>query len=442
MPLPILGSSGCLPVAAAPAGAADVEVTGIRRSIATGRPSSPGRTPRRARRARSTATASTAPTEPITAENLAQAELCYRGVLNNSAKLYGSAFNLKDRLDPQAVRRHRGGRQAAAAVERAGGPHGPEAGQGVLRRRRHRREVEPRSSKVVPGKSATTEAVDEKPGPDPADQAVRLEGAQGAVRRQHQHHRQEGPAAARHPARQPVERRRGRRVRRLLPLLRHPRDGLPRRPARRLLRRGAPPQGRQPPAPAGARRRRAPRAARGRWRRTGSATPACRRGRSTPSRAFYPFTENRLLWMTSTGSSKRYGADPERVTVGGSSSGAVGSMNVGFRHPELFAAAYPSVGRVRRVPAIALEGKLDREGARPAWPTARPPTTTAWTGPKFAAEHRGDLPFLGWACGRHDGYATWQEHIDMVKAMTAAPPRLRLRLEQRRPRRRRQGHGG
>jgi hypothetical protein len=39
-------------------------------------------------------------------------------------------------------------------------------------------------------------------------------------------------------------------------------------------------------------------------------------------------------------------------------------------------------------------------------------------GPKFAAEHHEDLPFLGWACGRRDGYATWQEHIDMVKAMT------------------------
>src|SRR5262245_28392767 len=37
---------------------------------------------------------------PITSQNLAQAELCCRGVLNNSAKLYGSAFNLKDRLDP------------------------------------------------------------------------------------------------------------------------------------------------------------------------------------------------------------------------------------------------------------------------------------------------------------------------------------------------------
>jgi len=44
--------------------------------------------------------------KPITAENLDQAELCYHGVLNNSGKLFGSAFNLMDRLDaakPYAV---------------------------------------------------------------------------------------------------------------------------------------------------------------------------------------------------------------------------------------------------------------------------------------------------------------------------------------------------
>jgi hypothetical protein len=41
-------------------------------------------------------------------------------------------------------------------------------------------------------------------------------------------------------------------------------------------------------------------------------------------------------------------------------------------------------------------------------------------GPRFAAARHDDLPFLCWACGRNDGYATWQEHIDMVKALTAA----------------------
>src|SRR5262245_5487722 len=38
--------------------------------------------------------------QPITAENLDDAELCYRGVLNHSARLFGTAFNAKDRLDP------------------------------------------------------------------------------------------------------------------------------------------------------------------------------------------------------------------------------------------------------------------------------------------------------------------------------------------------------
>jgi hypothetical protein len=41
-------------------------------------------------------------------------------------------------------------------------------------------------------------------------------------------------------------------------------------------------------------------------------------------------------------------------------------------------------------------------------------------GPRFAAERREDLPFLGFACGRNDGYATWPELIDMVRALTAS----------------------
>jgi predicted peptidase len=58
-----------------------------------------------------------------------------------------------------------------------------------------------------------------------------------------------------------------------------------------------------------------------------------------------------------------YGADLNRITMGGTSSGAVGSNNVGFRHPDLFAAVYPNAGRVRKVPAIALEGNLARGAA-------------------------------------------------------------------------------
>src|SRR5262245_56055381 len=37
--------------------------------------------------------------EPITQANLARAELCYQGILNNSARLYGYGWNQKDRQD-------------------------------------------------------------------------------------------------------------------------------------------------------------------------------------------------------------------------------------------------------------------------------------------------------------------------------------------------------
>src|SRR5262249_13833295 len=137
-----------------------------------------------------------------------------------------------------------------------------------------------------------------------------------------------------------------------------------------------------------------------------------------PEPRVYPFTANQLLWITNW-LAQRYGADPERITVGGNSSGGVGSNNVGFRHPELFVAAYPMVGRVRRVPAVPVDGKFDREkGALMA--DGKTQYYDHVDGPKFAAEHHEDLPFLGWACGRNDGYATWPEHIDMVKALTAS----------------------
>ena len=92
-------------------------------------------------------------------------------------------------------------------------------------------------------------------------------------------------------------------------------------------------------------------------------------------------------------------------------------MNVGFRHPELFAAVFPAVGRVRKVPAVALEGKLDR-GAPALMSDCKTSYYDHVDGPRFAAQRHDDLPFLCWACGRNDGYATWQEHIDMVKALT------------------------
>jgi hypothetical protein len=131
----------------------------------------------------------------------------------------------------------------------------------------------------------------------------------------------------------------------------------------------------------------------------------------------YRFTERQLLWIVNW-SIKRYGADPERISVGGNSSGGVGSWNLGLRHGDQFAAVFPIIGRCRRVPAIPLEGKLDRNNTA-TMEDGKILYYDYVDGPKFVAEHADDLPFVGWSCGRRDGYATWQENIDMVRALTA-----------------------
>jgi hypothetical protein len=69
-------------------------------------------------------------------------------------------------------------------------------------------------------------------------------------------------------------------------------------------------------------------------------------------------------------------------------------MNVGFRHPALFAAVYPSVASVRKVPAVALEGKPGRGGPL-MMADGKADYSERVDGPRFAAEHRADLPFLG-----------------------------------------------
>jgi len=38
-------------------------------------------------------------------------------------------------------------------------------------------------------------------------------------------------------------------------------------------------------------------------------------------------------------------------------------------------------------------------------------------GVQFASEHAEDLPFFGWCCGRNDGFATWKEQVEMVRAL-------------------------
>ncbi|MEX0704397.1 MAG: hypothetical protein WD069_20015 [Planctomycetales bacterium] len=352
---------------------------------------------------------------PITPENLGQAELCCRGVLNNSAKLFGSAFFMADRLDPE---------KPYSVIEAGAEPLSPWSGLAVHTVRKAGRayyavvatdeKLNPVTA-IVPGQSATAEPVDEQPAPiqpiklyDSKDRRtaadrtsitgarglplhVTLHGSSGrggGAGETGDYHLYFGSREMGHrdglPGVFSVSEYRGKPENRLL--LR-PRDALEHPSGNRAMETYW----------------------FGYW--------CVPQWADHDDPRVYPFTERQLLWMIDW-SIEKYGADPMRITLGGNSSGGVGSWNVGLRHPELFAAIYPVVGRVRRVPAVALEGKLDRNA-----PALMADGKTSYhdhvDGPKFVAGHPGDLPFVGWCCGRHDGWTTWQENIDMVRALTA-----------------------
>ncbi|MEX1097007.1 MAG: prolyl oligopeptidase family serine peptidase [Planctomycetales bacterium] len=133
----------------------------------------------------------------------------------------------------------------------------------------------------------------------------------------------------------------------------------------------------------------------------------------------YDFTERRMLWIIDW-TIKNYGVDPERVSAGGGSMGAWGSTTFAFRHPEIFAAVYPNRPRTRQRGLPSISDKRLVKDDVPLMFDGQTSFYDRMDMVKFAEEHPGDLPFLGWCCGRRDGFATWQEQIDMVRAMTKA----------------------
>lgn len=135
--------------------------------------------------------------------------------------------------------------------------------------------------------------------------------------------------------------------------------------------------------------------------------------RDSTERLARPFTESRLDWMIPWVIT-RYRADPRRVYVEGGSMGAWGSMTYASRRPELFAAVYPNRPRMVQDEMRTLSpGTTDG---------VRMPNGELWAehhdSIRFVHSHPEDLPFVGWNCGRNDGFATWQEQVDMVRAMT------------------------
>jgi hypothetical protein len=144
-------------------------------------------------------------------------------------------------------------------------------------------------------------------------------------------------------------------------------------------------------------------------------------GATHPEPRAYAFTERRLHWMV-TWIIKTYGVDPDRVYSRGQSMGAMGSTQWAFRNPDLFAAVYPRLGRVRQswLPSIPFGSIQQSRWTKPA-PMEDGVTDyfVRQDSVKWVAEHPEDLPFYAWCYGRNDWVEPWKSQIDMVKALTA-----------------------
>lgn len=353
---------------------------------------------------------------PITAENLKDAELCCHGVLNNSARLFGTAFNAKDRVDPA---------KPTAVIEPGGKPLPTWSGLAVHTVRKPGKayyavvatdEKYQPLSRVVPGKSATTEAVEEKVVPP---QPIKLHDskARGVYSPQTSITGQKGlPLRVELHASQGQGGGAGEYGDYYLyfatPEMGY-RDGLPgvfsveerrEKSGNYLLLRGR----EAIEHPGGAR------AMETYW--FGYLCVPQHATHAEP-RA-YPFTERRQEWITDW-VTKTYAADPERVTASGGSMGAWGSTTYALRHPERFAAVYPNRPRTRQrgLPGLVAQ---PAKGVRVFLDDGKTDYFDRMDMVKFVAGHPADLPFVGWCCGRRDGFATWKEQVDMVKALIAA----------------------
>ncbi len=137
----------------------------------------------------------------------------------------------------------------------------------------------------------------------------------------------------------------------------------------------------------------------------------------------YSFTENRVEWIVRW-TTKKYGADPTRVTAAGQSMGGMASTQFAFRHPELFAAVFPRLGRVRQtwLPAAGLDlapSLHQRSWTKPApMDDGKTDYFARMDSIRWVREHHEDLPFYGWCFGRKDTVAPWTDNIEMVRALT------------------------
>ncbi len=360
--------------------------------------------------------------KPITADNLDAAELCYHGVPNNSAKQFGYAFHSKHRLDPS---------KPTAVIEEGGKPlpmwsglavrTAPADGESYYAVVATDAKWEQKLTPVVPGESATLKPVAEKVAPiqpikigdsktrGPSARSCAITGKENLPLMLTIHGSQgTGGATSDHGD--------------LYLYFGTPemgwRDGLPgifavlethdAAPQLRLYSRDAivDPDG------AGV-------------VETCWFGYLCKPfGATHDEPRAYPVTENRLEWMVRW-VVDRYKADPQRVYSAGQSMGGMGSTQFSFRHPELFAAVYPRLGRVRQTWLPSVAPGLKRSIQKGYWHKPPPPMAdgkldyfTRMDTVRWVREHPEDLPFYGWCFGKSDTVAPWTDNADMVAALT------------------------
>lgn len=363
--------------------------------------------------------------QPITQENLAKAELCYHGILNNSVRLYGTGWGQEQRQDPA---------RPTCIIEEGGKPMPQFSGVAVHTVRKDGsayyavvatdEQFKP-LSKVVPGKSATTTAVAEKVAPIQPIKQVDSKDRKGpyvsstAISGQKNlplHCGFHGSNAAGAPPDEygdfwlyfgtPAMGYRDGIVNSFFVI--ESRDAKGKRSLHLKCRDSI-----EHPVTSRA------------FETIWFGYLCVPQGATHKEPRVYPFTERRLLWILDW-VRDRYQVDPLRVYSGGTSMGGMVSTHFSFMHPEIFAAVYPLAHRTRQFSLAQLDRGLqytiDREPQKRRAPLedGKSDYFERMDMVKFAQEHPGDLPFMGWGYGRQDRTERWQCHLDMAKALAEA----------------------
>jgi hypothetical protein len=120
---------------------------------------------------------------------------------------------------------------------------------------------------------------------------------------------------------------------------------------------------------------------------------------------------------------------PNKTCLTGGSMGGWGTMTFGIRRKHLFAAIYPDRPRWRysTIGNVAVANWL---GALETVPVANSPFLSPEDGGgkvsvlqdciAYVSNTSNKIPWLGWCCGRQDGFVVFQENIDAVNALRTA----------------------